>query len=98
MTDDIGNDLAAYIVETRHDAVSQEAIEAAKKSILDLLGVTLAASGLDPAMRRIVDLIRECGGPPESSVIGFGGRAPAIWAAFANGAMAHCLDYDDLTP
>jgi 2-methylcitrate dehydratase PrpD len=31
-------------------------------------------------------------------VLGFGGRVPAVMAAFVNGAMAHCLDYDDQTP
>jgi 2-methylcitrate dehydratase PrpD len=31
-------------------------------------------------------------------VLAFGDRVPALWAAFANGAMAHCLDYDDQTP
>ena len=31
-------------------------------------------------------------------MLGFGGRVPAPMAAFANGALAHALDYDDLTP
>jgi 2-methylcitrate dehydratase PrpD len=30
-------------------------------------------------------------------VLGFGGRLPAGMAALANGAMAHCLDFDDRT-
>ena len=47
---------------------------------------------------RVVDLVRDMGGKPESSILGFGGRAPALMAAFANGAMAHGLDFDDHAP
>lgn len=74
------------------------AANAAKKSILDTLGVILAASGMEPAVRGVIDLVRETGGRPESSILGFGGRVPALMAALANGAMAHCLDFDDHTP
>ena len=31
-------------------------------------------------------------------MLAFGDRVPALTAAFANGAMAHCLDFDDQTP
>jgi 2-methylcitrate dehydratase PrpD len=42
--------------------------------------------------------VREIGGKPEATVLGFGGRAPANMAAFANGVMSHALDFDDQTP
>ena len=71
---------------------------AAKKSILDTLGVILAASGMEPAVRAVIDIVKESGGTPDCTVLGFGGRAPAMMAALANGALAHCLDYDDQTP
>jgi 2-methylcitrate dehydratase PrpD len=53
---------------------------------------------MEPAVRGVIDLVREAGGQPESTVLAFGDRVPAVWAAFANGAMAHCLDFDDQTP
>ena len=53
---------------------------------------------MEPAVRGVIDFAKEGGGAPECSVLGFGGRLPAVMAAFANGAMAHCLDYDDQTP
>lgn len=95
---DLCHEFARHIVETRLESLSAEAIEAAKKSILDTTGVTLAASGMEPVVRGVTDLVREFGGNPESSVLGFGGRAPANMAAFANGIMAHALDFDDQTP
>ncbi|RZL90725.1 MAG: MmgE/PrpD family protein [Variovorax sp.] len=95
---DLCYDIADFIVGTRYEKLSSTAIEGAKKSILDTLGVILAAGGMEPAVRGVVDFAKEGGGRPESSVLGFGGRVPAVMAAFVNGAMAHCLDYDDQTP
>ena len=90
--------LADYACNTRYDRLPSGAVEAAKKSVLDALGVILAASGMEPAARGVVDLVKETGGRPEASILAFGGRVPAIMAALANGAMVHCLDYDDQTP
>jgi 2-methylcitrate dehydratase PrpD len=87
-----------HVADTRFEDLSQEAVEAAKKSILDIIGVTLAGSGMEPAVRGVADVILDAGGRPEASVLGFGGKAPAQSAAFANGVMAHCLDFDDQTP
>jgi 2-methylcitrate dehydratase PrpD len=95
---DLSQDFAAFIENTRYSDLSPEAIEGAKKSILDTLGVILAATGVEPAVRGVNALVREAGGTPESTLLGFGGRAPALWAAFHNGAMAHCLDFDDHAP
>ncbi|WP_442737954.1 MmgE/PrpD family protein [Streptomyces pseudogriseolus] len=97
-TTDIVHQLAASAAEARYEDLPPEAAEAAKKSILDTLGVILAASGTEPAVRGVIDLALESGGRPEASVLAFGGKAPAMAASFANGAMAHCLDYDDQTP
>jgi 2-methylcitrate dehydratase PrpD len=89
---------ANHVAKTRFEDLSQEAIEAAKKSILDIIGVTLAGSGMEPAVRGVADVVLDAGGRRESSVLGFGGKVPAQSAAFANGVMAHCLDFDDQTP
>jgi 2-methylcitrate dehydratase PrpD len=80
------------------DALHGAAIDAAKKSILDTVGVALAASDVEPAAQGLIDLVKHDGGRPESSLWGMGMRVPACNAAFANGALAHCLDFDDQTP
>jgi 2-methylcitrate dehydratase PrpD len=97
-TPDLCQVFADHIVGARFEVLPADAVEGAKKSILDILGVILAAGGMEHAVRGVVDLARQEGGTPECSVLGFGGRLPAMAAAFANGAMAHCLDYDDQTP
>src|SRR5258706_5465074 len=98
MFGDLCYDFAEYVEDTRFVSIPASAVEAAKKSILDLFGVILASSGLEPAVRGLVELVHETGGRPESTVLGFPCHVPAVWAAFANGAMAHSLDFDDLTP
>ncbi len=95
---DLSHEFAAFVANTRFEDLPPEAVEGAKKSILDTVGVILAATGVEPAVRGVNALVREAGGAPQSTLMGFGGRAPALWAAFHNGAMAHCLDFDDHAP
>lgn len=95
---DLSQEIAKYVVETRFEDLSKDAVDAAKKSILDTLGVILAGSGMEPAVHGVVDVITSSGGNHESNVFGFQKQVPAPMAAFVNGVMAHCLDFDDQTP
>ena len=95
---DLSHEFADFVANTRYENLPESAIEGAKKSVLDTIGVILGASGVEPAIRGVIELVREAGGTPESTVLGVGGRAPALMASFANGAMAHCLDFDDHAP
>jgi 2-methylcitrate dehydratase PrpD len=95
---DLSHHLAHATVGLDYSRLPVVAADSAKKTVLDALGVTLAASGLEPAARPVIDLVRESGGRAEASVLGFGLKVPAVMAAFANGALAHCLNYDDQTP
>ena len=76
--------LATHIVETKFEDIPSAAIEAAKRSLLDAIGVTLGASGLEPACLPFVELAREAGGKAESTVLGFDFKAPAQFAAAAD--------------
>lgn len=87
--------LARHLVETPTEALPEGAAAAARRSLLDALGVMLAAGTLEPACRPFVELARSWGGAPEATILGFGARAPAAAAAFANGALAHALDFED---
>ena len=82
----------------RFEALGDAAVDAAKRSVLDLIGVSLAASGLEPSIGPFLDVVREEGGTPRATIMGFGERTSATLAAFANGALSHCLDFDDQTP
>lgn len=98
-TRDLAVDFAKLTVSTKYETLGGAAQERAKQSILDTLGVIIAASSLSPEVQAVVDLVSEMGGREEATVLGFGGaKLPALSAAFANGAMAHCLDFDDHAP
>ena len=93
---DAAFDLAHYVVNTAYEDLPREIVEMTKRCILDTLGVTIAASTLDPMAKEIVDLVKEGGGKEESTILSFGGKVPCWMAAFANGAMGHMVDYDDM--
>lgn len=95
---DLCDVFANHVANTHYEGLPSDAADTAKKSLLDTLGVILAASGMEQSVRSVVELARESGGKPESLLLGFGGRLPAVSAALVNGALAHCLDFDDRTP
>jgi len=65
-----------------------------RAAIMDQVGVMLAASSLAPNSLPFIEIAR-CAGEGQSAVIGHGFRSSALMAAFANGAMAHALDFED---
>ena len=100
MTDtrDLVHLFADHAATLRYEDLTPQAREVAKRSVLDTLGVILAASGMEPAAQGVARIVRDSGGAPDCTLLGIGGRAPALMAALANGSLAHCLDYDDQTP
>jgi 2-methylcitrate dehydratase PrpD len=88
--------LARNVADITYEDLPEAAVGAAKRRFLDALGVTLAAGTLGEGCRAFVDLAMEAGGIEESTILGFGARAPAPMAAFANGSMAHALDFEDV--
>ena len=89
----ITRQLAQHIARVSHADLPQPALLAAKRSLLDAIGVSLGASGLEPACAPFVALAQESNGP--CSLLGFPQRVSPPMAAFANGALAHALDYED---
>lgn len=88
--------LAGHVSGLRYEQLPSALVEMAKQCVLDTLGVCIGASTLAPEAQVVADYVREFGGKAESSVLGFGGRAPAPWAVFVNGSLGHMLDYDDV--
>src|SRR5262245_50389675 len=90
--------LAEYAATISHDRLPAEVVPTLKALILDTLGTTLAASTLGAGCREARAVAQAIAGSPQSTVIGFGDRLSAAGAAFANGAMAHALNYDAIGP
>ena len=88
--------LARHAATLRFDALPPALVELTKQCVLDTLGVAIGASTLAPEAAIVAGYVKDQGGKPESTLLGFGGKAPAPWAAFVNGSLGHMLDYDDL--
>lgn len=88
--------LCNHVSACRYEDLPPEAVQSAKFSILDTIGVMLASTTNSDDCVKMAAFARQFGGRPESTVIGFGDRLPAPMAALVNGALCHPLDYDDV--
>jgi 2-methylcitrate dehydratase PrpD len=87
--------LADFLTRTSLEEIPEEAFQRSKWAILDVIAVTFA--GLQHEVgKTIVSFAKEMGGRPAATILGDGFRTSAPWAAYANGTLAHALDYDDL--
>ena len=86
---------ARFVVETKTDRVPERALKVARDAFLDCSGVMMAALK-DPVADIVHSYIKERPGLPVATVFGGGVKTFAEDAAFANGILAHALDYDDV--
>lgn len=90
----VTRELAAHALRTRFEDVPGSAVQAAKRSLLDALGVALAAGTLGQVTPAFVELARVSGTGP-CKIIGHDLWVGPAVAALVNGAMSHALDYED---
>ncbi|MFT5175672.1 MAG: 2-methylcitrate dehydratase PrpD, partial [Gammaproteobacteria bacterium] len=85
--------LAEFIADTTYKDLPPGVVDAAKVAIMD--GVVNMVAGSTQELSRIIgEYVKELGGAPTSSVIGWGFKTNAPSAAFANGVFGHCLDFE----
>jgi 2-methylcitrate dehydratase PrpD len=88
--------LAAFVAQTRFEALPEEVVTAAKRAILDTVGVTVVGAQ-EEGSRILLDSISASRGEPSASIFGTSLRTSAPQAALANGALGHALDFDDVS-
>ncbi|HEV2785743.1 MAG TPA: MmgE/PrpD family protein [Solirubrobacteraceae bacterium] len=86
--------LAAFAVANDHSRLPDDVIASVRQRILDILGICLAASTLESS-RAVLGYVADQAGAEQAHVVTLPRRVPAAQAAFANGVLAHSLDYDD---
>lgn len=86
--------LARFVIETEFAAIPEATIANAKMHILDILGVALAGTH-EPVAAIALDYCKRMGTANDATIWGTKLKAAAPTAAFANGLLAHALDYDD---
>lgn len=79
----------------RTASVPAEARAITRRAVIDAIGVMTAVSGLGEGCEAFVALAKDSGEAGPCSVLGFDFRTSPVMAAFANGAMAHALDFED---
>jgi len=89
--------LAEYAAKLRYQDVPADVVQRAKDTITDAVGTIVFGYDL-PWSRIIVAHARRSGPGGKSRILGLGGPlAQAPSAAFANGALAHAFELDNLT-
>src|SRR3989454_2949927 len=86
--------LARFVAETAYSTISEKTITNAKMHILDILGVALAAVAT-PVAAIALDYCARVSNSNEASIWGTPAKSSVPMAAFANGLLAHALDFDD---
>jgi 2-methylcitrate dehydratase PrpD len=88
--------LAEFAANLRFEDLPENVVGKIKDLLLDTLGTALAATTLGAGCRETVEVMRRLGGKPESTIFGCPDKVAAPNAAFANGALAHALNYDPI--
>ena len=86
---------ARQFTDVRFEDLPREVIEVTKKEVLDLFAVALAGHD-HPGVKQVVELVRDWGGKPESTLLYYREKVPAPMAAWANATVGHALDWDDV--
>lgn len=87
--------LADEAAARRFEALSADAVTAAKHCVLDWFAVTLAGAA-EPLTEILAADAAEDGGEAQATLLGRRAEASVAQAALINGAAGHALDYDDV--
>ena len=94
MTESPTQQLAEFASGQFRSELDPEVSAATRRSIVDTLGVSIAAVN-ESAVGVVASTVLARGGVPETSILGLSQKVPAASAALVNGTMAHSLDFDD---
>src|SRR6187397_1783300 len=87
--------LADHFVGLRAGSIPNKHMNDAKTLVRDYIGVAVGGSRTSSA-RIAARFAEENGGKAEATLIGHGGKVPAVHAAFANAIASHSIELDDV--
>lgn len=87
--------ISEYTVNLKYEDLPEDVVAMAKTTIMDWLGSVLGGS-LEPPARMTAKVVREEGGQPQATIIGFDEQTSVSRAALVNGVSCHILELDDL--
>ena len=86
--------LARYAAEFRFEDLPSEVVHETKRKLIDTLGCAMGAFHAEPCRIARAVARRSIGNPP-ARILGTQEKSTPELAAFANGAMVRCQDYND---
>jgi 2-methylcitrate dehydratase len=90
----IAHQFACYALGLSYEALPQDVVHQAKRSLLDALGCAIGA--YDAPGRPVCEaVIQELGGKEEATLFGSGRRSTALNATLLNSFLVRFLDYND---
>lgn len=97
MTDGgVTKELVDLVLSIDEDAVSDDVLELAQAVLVDGIAVTIAGATEPSGLAQIIiQWVKESGGAEAAGAVGSKSRVPTANAAFANGTLAHALDFDN---
>jgi 2-methylcitrate dehydratase PrpD len=87
--------LSDFVVGLSYEDLLPATVDAAKRHLLDIVGVGLLGSQQPVAARALVGIDALAASAGGAQVWGASARLPAPLAAMANGVASHVLDFDD---
>lgn len=91
----LSEQLSAFLSRLSYKDLSESQVGKLKLYFLDWLGSAIAGRK-EPPVQIILDVVRDLGGTPESTLIASQSQGNCLWAALANGASSHVVEMDDL--
>jgi 2-methylcitrate dehydratase PrpD len=91
----LSGQLGAFLSRLSFQDLSESQVGKLKLYFLDWLGSAIAGKEEKP-VQIILEVVRDLGGVPESTLIAGHSYGNCLWAAFANGASSHVVEMDDL--
>ncbi|MFQ6605706.1 MAG: MmgE/PrpD family protein [Fidelibacterota bacterium] len=95
MAKSISRRMAEFAVGLTYDDLPTDVIAAVKRFLYDSIGCAFGSMSTHD-VNAMLSLYREMGGKPESTVLGFGDKLPAVSTALINALMIRALDFNDI--
>jgi 2-methylcitrate dehydratase PrpD len=86
---------ATHVANLTYEQIPDDVRTKAKLILRDAIGNEIAASAISEPANRVVALVKEWGGAPQSTIIGHGMKVPTPHAALVNAMMGHGIELDD---
>jgi 2-methylcitrate dehydratase PrpD len=87
--------MAEYVYALTFEDIPENVRKKAKLIIRDGLGNQIAASAISEPARKVIEMVKDWGGKPESTISGYGFKVPAPFAAMCNAMLGHGVELDD---